>query len=1074
MAEPKKKRPALPKKEELAAEIERLYALLDASHIPYERAAWMASPAEKSAVRTEPKAETQPEKAQKEKISKEEIPSLEAASPKETKQAENAPEHADVRSSDTGSSRQNEGAAIEIEKPTEAELSRQAVSTWKRMSEPALTLEYANLFLSYFKGRDGGWRLRSRNGYFYVPCNRRFEPDCPKNEAGARRIDCMQCAKRPLAPLSPKTLRDHFANREDVAITPILDDGTIAFASITLKGEDRYEQMEQIVCYASMQGIDTLCELRISHVSVDRDSLRLWFFFEIPIDANRASRFVLSLLLNAYAEGILQSTEAFDGIFPAGAMLEKNSFGGTLELPLRGLFTGRAGNPDADWQDSAFLNEDGSLAQNPFERLSLVHRVSLKTADLQIRQTRDNRCERLFEEDPKAILQPTAMPQPVLDLFSSMAEQAESSQKSENKLAGPVRIEQRERLRVRADQFSAPMQAEIRSLACYWNPEYTKKKAKYTNGSRVIALGRVETDTDGIRWLSLPRALLDTLESYFQSRNIDYAVEDLRSDPPELGLSFTEKLRPEQVPLQAALLQKENGILQAATGTGKTVIGASLIAKKKTPTLVLVNSKEILQGWVGALNRFLRFDDPAFESWKAPSKNYPGKIGVLQGATNTLNGRVDLAMVPSLYGRKDLDSILSNYGMVLVDECHHASATTYQQVLDHVPSRYVYGFSATPERTDRKSPSMYWQLGGIAASFSSKDQMAGQSFFRLVCPRFTSFMSDDVQENDFLRLCQEASLHPLRNAQIIDDVKEALENGRTVLVLTRFVEHARLLARLLEPDENTDLLIYAGDPKEKQVNAARLKVITAAKKGGGPARKTVLIGTYASVSEGFDFPDLDTLMLALPIHSKTSVSQSIGRIHRQTEGKDTAIVYDYADVQTPMFERMYRDRLQEYIKQGYQIGTPESSQNTDRNGQYYLEETWKDPLLTDLRKAKTRIALCARYLDGNQARILVPLLSKAANRGVRVDLFLEEASEVLRQVFWQAGLHLHLHPRVTAPCLIIDQEIIWYGTLFTAASMSGGLLRLVSRRDADELLDVRRREELRLIQLQKKKEKTGR
>lgn len=950
-----------------------------------------------------------------------------------------------------------------------------------------LSVEDVKDFQSLFFSRSSLYYLRSKRGYFFLPCENYDGPACKKSRG--EKIVCWNCPAAKQKPLSSQMIEAHLRSPQTLAIAPFYEDGTTFFIQIRLRGEEASLAYAELSRAAKARSLPFLGEAR----RIDQENVWvLWMFFSMPIDAGKAARFGQAFVLDAFSSGELSSLSALDELFPSLPFSLEKAAGERIGLPL-GQFYGlreismhHLETIEADGSmieksnqrnplpqsllESVLIDEQGRPILNPMEKIRSLGRIDVSRIDAILSSVRERSLLAWFEEDPASLI--TLPPAPAT-LFDLPAEPA-------SKLAErhPVVIELHGRVYVKAGKLPVLLQMQIYALGCYWNPAYTRKNAKYTSGPRVIEHARRQADENGEIWISLPRHLDEALYRLLEERGYAKEVIDCRLDAKKLDLHFEAELRAEQKPLLDALLLEESGILEAATGTGKTVIGAALIAKRKVPTLVLVNSKEILQGWVSALNQFLRFEKPEYEQWQAPSKNYPGKIGVLQGNTQSLDGRVDIAMVPTLYKKKDLDDILSRYGMILVDECHHAGSSSYQMILDRVQSRYVYGFSATPERTDQKSVSVFWQLGRVLASFSSREQMKKQSFFRLMMPRITPYVSSYDKEEDFLRLCQEAAEHPLRNALIIADVKEALANHRTVLVLTRFVEHANRLARMMEDEKDLDLFIYAGNPEQKQENTRRLQQRMAQAKNGG--RKTLLIGTYSSVSEGFDFPQLDTLMLALPISAKTSISQSIGRIHRQIENKQVAIVYDYLDAKVPMFERMYHTRAAEYSDQGYQIGEAQPYQAPENDALTFFDEEdglkeYSSLLHADLHNAQKNIALCVRMVDPKKMPPVLRLLKARADAGVRCDLFVERIDEPARMQYEQAGLHVHVHPRISTMALIIDSKIIYYGNIYSkAALVSMQAFRLDSKDCAGELLESRRQAERELRRLEKEKqEKQG-
>lgn len=970
---------------------------------------------------------------------------------------------------------QSETAASRSDEPVESPVKRGKPSVSSPSASPKNPLAYADLLGIAFPSNEETYFVRSQKGFFYQPCPIRLRPGCPYFQKNAK-PECKTCTVRPAISLGRREVLNHLHGQSEIGLSPLSQDGHIAYACITIESGQGQKAALEVQRAAKAIGLDVLCEERKEDGVL---SWRIWFLLAMPVDASRVSRFLRAFLINGFAKGELRDLRFLDQTFPRIFVKEQpKDRGMALPLPLFGWLDEalRKQGRDAD-RYSILIDEKGEEIADPFAQIQSITRVEPAQMEAQIRECTSRKREELFAGDPKS--EPDTM-----ESMRLIAADDDPFVFAPLQESGVIEVIEKGRIWVCADALPASVQNQILAMGSYWNPAYRSQKNKFATGPRIVSLARREAhgpqsgpqnaDSEntenknntglGTRWISLPRHLKAPLLYRLSQAGATVDLQDWESEGQSVPMEFNGELRPEQVSLASALYQKGSGILEAATGTGKTVIGAALIAQISRSTLILVNSKEILQGWVSSLNRFLHFSSPEWENWKAPSKNYPGKIGVLQGATRSLSGRVDVAMVPSLVQKENLEELLSGYGVVFVDECHHAGSPSYQKVLDALQAKRVYGLSATPKRTDGLSTSMFWQLGEIAASFSSKDQMASQTFHRVICPRFTPFAGSDAENNDFTRLVQEAASHPLRNEMIVQDIREALDNGRTVLVLTRFIEHAHTLARLLAPGDDTELFVYAGDPKRKQENTRRLRELEDPKVRKD--KKVVLIGTYASISEGFDFPLLDTLMLALPIRSQITISQSIGRIHRQTRNKQIAIVYDYADVQNRMLESMYQARLKEYVNQGYQIGEVLDERKGTSSGKVYRTEDYISACVRDIRQAKKRVALCTRAFEDEQLQTLIDAAGQKALEGVRFDLFVENASDEQVRRMRNAGFHVHFHARIVACCLIEDQEIVWYGNVFSSQAASSGIVRMVSRKDANELLEARRREEIRQLSLQ--------
>ncbi len=931
---------------------------------------------------------------------------------------------------------------------------------------PPLKKPDPRLFLSYFRARMDHFYCVAPSGAVYVPCAIDGSSQCPKSQPGfvyqAGVSPCKNCPKKQNQLLDPNIIKAYLSKPLDrpypqLKICLYQENGTtflMAFDFARLQDRPLAKQQEladKIERAAKRSQLDCL-----KVINADGKSVTLWLFFEQAVDGTRAIELGQMLVLRAIKEEALDDLEVFDCIIPNRLPRTPGDPGWSVELPLY---------PSAMRQKrSVWMDENWNPVVDVWGRLANTQKISPSRLDAFMKAARKERLKDLLELKLPDEPQEEASFDYAPALFETGPADTKPSLFHACDVNGVLQIHNQGSLQIETSNIAPRLKTALLLMGSCWNPEFSAKNTRFATGSQVLSGVSLRPEQ-----IELPRALLEPLIEQLDQAGLPYEIDDQTNPGKPLALEFTGTLRDEQVGLVEALVQQNCGILDAATGTGKTVIGAALIAKQQTSALVLVNSKEILGGWVRTLNSFLDFQEPEYENHQAKSTKYPGKIGVLQAQTNTLTGRVDVAMIPSLANRKDLEALLGQYGLILFDECHHAAASNAQAILRANHSRLVYGVSATPKRSDGLFAKVYWQLGPVVSRFSSKDQMAGQSFSRKYIARFTAFGGyGDTELGDFTRLTQEASLDPLRNARILADVLSAIEQNRTVLVLTKFIEHARLLAKsLLQIDPNLNLLVYAGDPKEKAANQEKLKELAGQK-------RVVLVGTYSSIGEGFDFPPLDTLMLALPIKSQVSISQAIGRIHRQTKTKKQVLVYDYVDEMLPMLKNMYEVRRREYKKQGYvQILPIEPIHPLPAcyQPQEFTLDQAAARLAADIIQTKSRFTMTTRNLnDQEEARLLgfLDLLPQPPHQPVRVDLFVESISKEQFHRLAKRGVNVHVHERIVERYLILDQKTIWYGPILKAGSQAESelagfaLQRVENFRLANDLLDLRRKEELRL------------
>ena len=450
------------------------------------------------------------------------------------------------------------------------------------------------------------------------------------------------------------------------------------------------------------------------------------------------------------------------------------------------------------------------------------------------------------------------------------------------------------------NEIPAPLAARLKRLASFSNPVFFKTQAlrfSTHNIPRYISCARIEQGPGNLKWLSLPRGCFDDAVALLEKHNITAVIEDKREHGEKIkSLKFLGKLRKDQSKAVTVLTKYDTGILHAPTAFGKTVAAIGIIAKRKTNTLILTHSRQLLDQWQERLKSFL----PETE------------IGVIGGGKKKPSGQIDVATYQSLINKKDnsIDPLIQDYGQIIIDECHHISAPRFEMVLNEVRAKYVLGLTATPDRQDGQQKIIFMLAGPIrhkvASNHSDKfeqhvvvKKLYNQPPLKLMNGEKRPRISDVYQW-----LCQDES----RSQNIVADVVDEIAKGKHPLILTERREHAVLINQLLL-EKKIHSVILRGAMRAKERNAASEQLPN--------AQAVVATGKY--IGEGFDLPRLDTLFLAMPIAWKGSLAQYAGRIHRESAGKDKVTIFDYVDASLPMLQRMFNKREKGYKAMGYQI-----------------------------------------------------------------------------------------------------------------------------------------------------------
>lgn len=556
-----------------------------------------------------------------------------------------------------------------------------------------------------------------------------------------------------------------------------------------------------------------------------------------------------------------------------------------------------------------------------------------------------------------------------------------------------------------------------------------------------------------------PRGCEDAVTTMLESLGVAYKMIDETNHGKPVAVAFKGKERDEQLDAINSLMPYTNGILAATTAFGKTVTAAALIARKKVSALVLVHSKALLLQWHERLTDFLEieFAEPA-TSRKRGRKKVFSPIGCLDSTSNTLHGVIDIALMQSCFENGEVRPFVREYGMVIVDECHHVSSITFENVLRHITAHHVYGLTATPIRKDGLQPIIFMQCGPIRFSADAKTQIQKQSFQRYLVPRFTSYRSVTDNRQSFALLSQSLAESELRNTLIVEDVLNAVTAGRTPIILTGRTSHVKLLSEMLKPHiANVIQLTGEGTAKSKREVLQGLHDIP-------QNSPLVIVATGKYVGEGFDYPRLDTLFLALPISWKGLVAQYAGRLHRENEEKADVRIYDYIDIHEPVCESMYRKRLKGYSAIGYRVlskdcqtlfDATEGLQSSPHEEQIFNGITFCQPFIKELKASRQSIVISSPKLYHMERNKFVNILKELQRDGIEVAILtLTEngQSDYLRR----QGLFVKIVPELSLCSCIMDKSSVWYGSINILGypTEEDNIIRIKDIRLAEEFLDV--------------------
>lgn len=410
--------------------------------------------------------------------------------------------------------------------------------------------------------------------------------------------------------------------------------------------------------------------------------------------------------------------------------------------------------------------------------------------------------------------------------------------------------------------------------------------------------------------MMLPRGLLDRMTRILSGAGAQVVMRDERLAKRRIKVEFAGELTQSQKEAVKALKKSEIGVLVAPPGFGKTVVGCALIAERHVSTLVLVHRQPLLDQWKESMIKFLGC--------------HPKGVGMLGGTKKTTTGKLDLMMLQTLTRMGDIREIAQQYAHVIIDECHHIPAVSFEGVLKQLPARYVLGLTATPYRKDGLEDILFQQCGPVRHEILFADE---GKLEKTVTIFETGYC---LPRESGHKPAYHVLMHGLvndtgRNNRIATDVVKALSAKQFPLLISDRKEHLDALTKGIEtlakaeaPLAQLAVVRLDGDVslKERRLALARIREV---RSQGVPL---LMVATASLIGEGVDVPELDTLVLATPLSFEGRMVQYAGRLHRLVDGKTRVRIVDYVDSSNAMLLSIYRNRVKAYRKMGYEICEP--------------------------------------------------------------------------------------------------------------------------------------------------------
>lgn len=820
------------------------------------------------------------------------------------------------------------------------------------------------IFMDYFRGRNDVYALKyyskknKRYEYSFV-CQNKFKKGICSIGKGKCSSDCIYFQP---TPLTDDTFLKHLLKENCViGMYPLLEDETCYFLAIDFDKDYWFENLLCVYRTAKKYAISCIMER-----SQSGHGGHLWIFFETAIKASKARLLGDFLLKEAMKTNKELHFDSFDRMFPSQDHHSNKGFGNCIALPLQ--------YEPVQQLNSLFINEFQEVISKPFHYLQATVKVKESLIDQIISKNETSFKDYFHSFDSK------------LNLFDPIQQ--------------PITIEEKAMLHIPKKGLNARTLNTIKRISSTYNPKFYQNLHLHLSvyGVPRVLCENIENDYD----IYLPRGLKERLLETNDEQLITYHDQREKGNP--IDISFKGSLRSEQQIAFDQLLEHDIGILEAIPGFGKTIIGLYIMSIIQRSTLVIVHNKELFHQWKDKIDEFIDYP-----SAKLKRDHY---IGEYHGNKKRLKYHIDIALIQSLSKIEDM-SMIQKYGLVLIDECHHASSDTYRTVLRHINAKYIYSFSGTPERKDKLEKVMQMYLGDIVYKVDKQEMIRKRNYEQLLIPRMTTFKIID-EDLSFVEIANELYQNQKRNHLIIQDIIQEIKDNKNIIVLTDRKEHIQILYNQLQYYDY-DIYCMSGDTSLKERKLIKDKI--------NESNHYILIATSQLIGEGFDLPSLNTMFITMPISFKGRVAQYVGRLHRDYDHQDYVKVYDYVDINVKLLQNMFQKRLKAYKNEGYKV--IENNDVVELNQAIFDKANYEYYLHSRMSHAKKNIVIfvndCKLYRIQRLYSFFISLLAK----GIKIYICINKDydQEILTYLEGICTNILHTNNHINA--IMIDEEELW-------------------------------------------------
>ncbi len=764
---------------------------------------------------------------------------------------------------------ENELKITELQK--ENEILKEKIANINNLNNNLTIDAKINIFADYFRGRTDVYphaNIKDGKISYYPTCYNFWKENICQLR---NKLTCKNCPFKENVPLTKEVINNHmYMPRKTIGIYPLLEDNTCYFLAFDFDNKkSNLDIREDILAFANV------CDMYNIPIGIERSrsgqGYHIWIFFKENIKALTARKLGSLLLSKTMEIKDNFKIEIFDRMFPNQDYLQKDGYGNLIALPFQ--------NDASKYGNTLFVDRNFLKINNQFGYLQNLKKLSLEEVlekiNLIANETIDISCE-----------------------VSTIKKDVKDKKKNHFKYPKVINIILKDMIYIDKANLNSGVKSCFKRLATFANPEFYRKQRMRLSVYNTPMI--IDCSKEDDKYLQIPRGTFEYLESLCKENNVMMNIVDERNNGHKINVIFKGTLQEMQLDALNKMLAYDNGILCAPTAYGKTVVACSMIAKINTNTLVLVPNLQLLNQWKKSIKNFLSIDE----------------VGELSSKKKNITNNIDIASIKSVWNNGNVLDLINNYGLVIVDECHHVAAYTYEQVTNKCNAKYVYGMSATPKRENGHTPIILMQCGDIrcevnALEFNQNLKIPMQiivkkSHLTFVNKKINNYELNEI--NDFI------AKDVLRTDKIVSDIKEAFLEKKNILVLTERIRHLDEMYNKLKKYTN-NVFKYQGGMGKKILDEYD-KLDEEIKEKG---ENKIIVATGSCLGEGFDDSSLDTLFLTMPGSGETKITQYLGRLHRKNENKKEIKVYDYVDDNYSKTRNMFLKRKRIYQKLGYEI-----------------------------------------------------------------------------------------------------------------------------------------------------------